>query len=314
MKPTLAQLAALTAVARFGSFSKAARALAVSQPAVSQQIAALQRTLGLRLIEIAHNKPRLTDAGRFVLERADAVARDVALLLADTRAFLEAQRGRLDVAATLTIGNYLLPELLARFLGGRPNVAPRVTIANTSAVAELVRYAEVHLGLVEGRIDDPELTVREFARDRLLLVVPSVGHRFSHRTSVRPDELDDEPFVSREVGSGTRDFGFDVLIAHGVRPRLALTLQGGEAIVRSVEAGLGLAVLSQCVVERAQRLGALHALDVEGLPLERPLSIVQRRGDAGAPLVRAFAAFVEGRAQEPPPPGERARAWKKKRL
>ncbi len=292
MTITFAQLEALRRIARTGSFSRAARALHVTQPAVSQQIASLQRALGVQLVQIVRNRPLLTDAGRFVAERAEIVGRELETLLRETADYRNAERGSLQLAATLTVGNYLLPGLLAHFMRNRPHVVPHVEVANTSAVARLVREGIVHLGLVEGRLDHPDLAMREFARDRMALLVPPHGHRFSARESVRAEELDGEPFVSRELGSGTRDLGYELLLERGIRPRLVIEFPGGEAITRAVEAGLGVAILSERVVERALAMKTIRAIPVIDLDLERAFSLVHLHDRTLPPLARAFGDFL----------------------
>ncbi len=292
MNITISQIEALRSVARTGSFTRAARSLRVTQPAVSQQIAALQRALGVQLIEIVRNRPVLTDAGRFVAERAEMVSRELDRLVRETADYRHAERGSLDLAATLTVGNYLLPKVLAGFMRDRPKIVPRVDVVNTTAVARLVRDGDVHLGLVEGRIDDEAFTICPFARDRMALVVPVRGHPFSKRASVRAEELDGIAFVSRERGSGTRDLGYELLLERGVRPNLVIELPGGEAIARAVEAGLGLAILSERVVERALAMKTVRIIPVSDLVLDRVFSLVHLRDRTLPPLARAFGEYL----------------------
>lgn len=116
--------AAFRAVARAGSFSRAARSLGVTQPAISQQIASLQKALDLRLIDTVRNRVHLTEAGHFVLERVEAILEGVATFERDAREFAAAARGTLHLAATLTIGSYLLPDLLAQYLRERSGMRP----------------------------------------------------------------------------------------------------------------------------------------------------------------------------------------------
>ncbi len=298
MKVTLAQLEALGQVARTGSFTKAAKALHVTQPAVTQQIASLQRALGIRLVAIVGNRPQLTEAGRFVATRAEAVATELDALVAQTHEWANAERGTLHVAATLTIGSYVLPELLAGFRTLHPHVVTRVEVINTAAVAARVRDGEVTIGLVEGPVTDAALVTEPFHHDRLVLVVPMRGHRFSELSTVAAAELDGENFVSREIGSGTRDLGYELLIARGIAPRLVVELPSGEAIVRAVEAGLGIAILSERVVERAIAVKAVRTLTISDLVMKRAFSLVHLRDGVLPPLGRAFAEHVRGAYQK----------------
>ncbi len=293
MTISLSQLETLREVAERGSFSKAARALGISQPAVSQQLATLASALGLALFEREAGRPVLTEAGRMVAERARALVGETEALLREAEGYAEARSGRLDFAATRTIGTHLVPTLLAGFLRDRPEVQPRVRIANTHEVARLVLSGEVLFGLVEGTIEDPRLETRPFAHDRMRLIVPP-GHLFAERSAIHAAELTRERFVSREPGSGTRDHGYDALRAAGVEPPIALELPSGEGIVRAVEAGLGVAVLSELVVERAISLHRVTAVAIDDLILERDFFALSRRDRPLAPLAKAFIVSLLG--------------------
>ena len=298
MKISFSQLETLGEVAERGSFSKAARALGISQPAVSQQLATLAAALGLTLFSREAGRPVLTEAGRMVAARARALVGETEALLREAEGYAAARSGRLEFAATRTIGTHLVPKLLAGFLRDRPEVQPRVRIANTHEVASLVLRGEVLFGLVEGTIEDPRLETRPFAHDRMRLIVPP-GHPFAARPAIHAAELARERFVSREPGSGTRDHGYDALRAAGVEPPIALELPSGEGIVRAVEAGLGVAVLSELVVERAISLHRVAAVAIVDLILERDFLVLSRRERPLAPLANAFILSLLGdRASE----------------
>jgi DNA-binding transcriptional LysR family regulator len=292
MDITLGQLEALRRVAQTGSVTGAARSLHVTQPAVSQQLAGLSRVLGVPLIETVSNRPRLTDAGAFVAARAEIVGQHVERLLSETAEYLRAERGTLDVAATLTIGNYVLPDLLASFLRLRPNVFARVRVANTRDVEAAVLAGSATLALVEGRVDQERLCVRPFARDRLVLAVPARGHRLSTAAVALARDLDGESFVSREQGSGTRDLGLELLLERGIAARVAVELPSGEAIARAVEAGLGLAIVSERVVARSVAMNVLRALDIEDMEMERTFWLAHLRDRVLPPPAAAFAAHA----------------------
>lgn len=298
MKVKLSQLEALCMVARTGSVTRAAAKLGVSQPAVSQQLAALQQSLGLTLVEMRGNRPRLTDAGTFVAERAVAIGDAVDALEHEARAYADAERGELHLAATLTVGSYVLPQLLATFKTLHPYVQPRVIVVNTAIAGKSVCSGQVSLGLVEGTIENETCVSIPFARDRLMLAVPAHGHRLSRRSSVRAEDLRDEPFISREQGSGTRDFGYELLLARGIRPKLVMELPSGEAILRTVESGLGVSILSERVLDRALTLGTVRALPIEDVDMERDFSLVHLKNRTLAPLVASFAAHVLAQSAE----------------
>ncbi len=211
----------------------------------------------------------------------------------NARDYALARRGKLRFAATLTIGSYVVPALLAHFAREHPDVSASVAIENTQAVARAVREGDVPLGLVEGIVRDDALESVAFARDRLLLAVPARDHPFSQRSGgVRPEELRGLAFVSREVGSGTRDLGYDLLQRRGIDTTIAAELPSGEAILRAVESGLGVAILSERIVERAALTGDVRALALLELDVERDFSLLTVRGRTLSPLAQAFAQLV----------------------
>lgn len=290
MAISFAQLQALAALAQEGSFSRAARRLGVTQPAVTQHIANLAREAGVALVDVHSRRPVLTDAGEYVAERAHAILGAATALEADMREFREARSGTLRIGATLTIGTYLLPALLARYVHDRPRMRVDVRIANTTSIAQMLQARELGLALVEGIIDDETIVAVPFMQDEMVLTAPPSV--LQNKRRVRPEELRALPFVSREPGSGTRDLGYETLVRSGVRPHVVLELPSVEAILHAVEAGLGVAILSRFAVEPQARAGAVRMLTISGLPLTRSLFIAAVRGRALSPAQRAFARIV----------------------
>ena len=293
MAVSFAQLQALAALAQDRSFSKAARRLRVTQPAVTQHVSNLAREVGVQLVDVVNRRPVLTDAGSYLAERARTIVDALATLDADMAEFKQAKSGMLRVGATLTIGTYLMPDLLASFWRERPQIRVDVRIANTNAIAHLLRTHELGLALVEGIIADEAIATAPFSEDELVLITGANGP-LRDRRKLRAAELESVPFVSRESGSGTRDLGYEALLRTGVRPPIILELPSGEAILRAVEAGLGAAILSRFVVERAARAGSVKRIDITDLPLRRSLFIAATRGRTLSPLARAFAHVVAG--------------------
>jgi DNA-binding transcriptional LysR family regulator len=291
MSMTLVQLETFARVATVGNYTRVAEELHLTQPGVTQQVHALESHFGLRLVDIVGRRPVLTDAGRFLAARAADLLGNVATLEREMAEFAEVRGGDLYLGATLTIGAYALPALVARFAAAYPRVAVRVEIANTALMAARVRCGVLSLALVEGPLEDPTLEIRPFQEDRLLLVVPP-GHRFAGRQRVAPRELAGESFIWREHGSGTRALAEAGLTAAGIRPRTVLELSSGEGVARAVELGLGVAILSQLVVERAVAAGCLSTLEIEGLDLERTFRLVYVRGRTLSPAARAFVAIA----------------------
>lgn len=288
---SIGQLQALVALAEDRSFSKAARRLYVTQPAVTQHVSNLSHEMGVQLVDVMNRRPVLTDAGTYLAERARTIVDAISALHADMAEFKQAKRGLLRVGATLTIGTYLIPALLASFWRERPQIRADVRIANTNGIAHLLRTHELGLALVEGIITDDAIVTAPFLEDQLVLITGMNGP-LHDRQRVRAAELAPVRFISREPGSGTRDLGYEALLRTGVRPPILLELPSSEAIIRAVEAGLGAAILSRFAVEREMRARTIQVLDITDLPLHRSLFIAAARGRTLSPLQREFARIV----------------------
>ncbi|MCL4508176.1 MAG: LysR family transcriptional regulator [Chloroflexi bacterium] len=288
---TLAQLQAFNSLASSGSFTRAARQLSVTQPAVTQQIRALERLLGVTLVDVVGRRTILTNAGQFLAARAEALLSGAAALEREMGEFAAARTGELYLGATLTIGTYTLPALLARFARRCPAIRVHVAVANTAITAARVRHGRLDLALVEGPLDDDDFDAIPYQDDCLLLVM-SPCHHLAGRAQVHPQELEGEPFVWREQGSGTRALAEQKLARAGLVVRSATSLPSGEGVARAVQAGLGLAILSELVVEHAVASGRLAAAEIAGVDLRRTFRIVTLRGRTLSPAARDLIEVV----------------------
>ncbi|MGQ9370871.1 LysR family transcriptional regulator [Azospirillum sp. ST 5-10] len=269
---TLEQLRIFVAVAEREHVTQAARALNLTQSAVSAAVSALEARYATRLFDRVGRRIVLTEAGRLFLGEARAVlARAAAAetVLADVAGLA---RGTLRLAASQTVANYWLPPLLHRYRVAHPGIALSLAIGNTEGVAAMIHDGVAEFGLVEGTVEDPALSVTPVAEDELVLVVaaPLAGELGG---SVAPADLRRMRWVFRERGSGTRAVFEDALGAAGVAASdldIVLELPSNEAVRSAVEHGAGAAVLSRLAVAGALRSGALVALDLAlGLALPR---------------------------------------------
>ncbi|GAA0480870.1 LysR family transcriptional regulator [Paractinoplanes deccanensis] len=281
--PELGALEVFLAVARTGSLSAAAREVGVSQQAVSARLAAVESQTGVRLATRTTRGAELTDAGVLVAQWADrllSVAHEIDAGLASLR---DDSRSRIRVSASLTVAEQLLPSWLVSLQAdadrrGETPVQVVLTATNSDTVIDQVRSASADLGFIEGPVAPRGLRSRVVAHDDLVLVVPP-----THRWARRPDgidaaELGDTPLVTREAGSGTRDFLAAALRkALGkdhVTTRPALELSTAAAVRAAVLAGAGPAVVSSLAVADDLRAGRLRHVPVSGLALHRPLRAV----------------------------------------
>ncbi|MBI5263334.1 MAG: LysR family transcriptional regulator [Bradyrhizobium sp.] len=260
---TLEQLRIFIAVAERQHITQAAAALNRTQSAVSAAISSLENRHGIRLFDRLGRRIALTAAGKTFLEEAKellARSRATEQVLAD---LAELKIGSLSLAASQTVGNYWLPPRLHRFIQSYPGVSLQLMIGNTQEVAALVAAGEVDLGFVEGEVRDASLTTRAVDEDHLVIVAaPNI------KIPRKPDAawLTTVPWVAREAGSGTREAFEAALRKFGVRlseRRIALELPSNESVRAAVEAGAGLAIMSQLVADSSIRSGTLVALPLE---------------------------------------------------
>jgi len=280
-----AQIRAFHAVATQGSFTKAARALGVSQPAVTFQMKALEETYGVALVDRRGHRLRLTDLGERLLEvtrRIFACEQEADELLSAAR---ELCGGHLHVAAD---GPYHVMALLAAFIARYPGVRVSVAMGNSRRVlADLLEY-RADVAVMAGVEADERLHAIAFSCEPLVLFVAR-DHPWGQRTQVPISELDGLPMVLREEGSITRRIFEAAITEAGVRPRVVLEIGSREALREAVAAGLGAGVVSAAELGSDERL---HTLSVSGASLESWEYVVclkERRNLRG---VGAFLALV----------------------
>jgi DNA-binding transcriptional LysR family regulator len=271
MRFSLRQLEVFIAVARDESVSRAAEQLSMSQSAVSGALADLERQFDIRLFERVGKRLQLSELGRALKPKAEALREHAAELESDLSG--PGQVGQLRVGATLSIGNYLCAPLMARFMRLYPASRVTLDVANTVEIARRVKNFEIDVGLIEGELHDPELEVTRWRKDELV-VFCSPKHELAKRRTLSDADLKQAQWIVREHGSGTRQ-AFEHAL-HGLLPELqiVLELQHTEAIKSAVKAGLGLGCVSQVALVDAFAHKSLLPCRVPQRDFTRDFSIV----------------------------------------
>ncbi len=287
MRFTLRQLEVFVAIARGENVSRAAEALALSQSATSAALAELEHQFDCPLFDRVGKRLRLNERGSALLPRAVELldrALEVEALLRDDQT-----PGKLRVGATLTIGNYLAPLIMADYLQRHPAGQVALTVHNTATIVAQVQRYEIDLGLIEGRADDTEIEVEPWVEDELV-VFCAPEHALAGRGTVSVEELTHEWWILRERGSGTRETLEQALrhLQGGLQRRLEL--EHTEAVKRAVESGLGIGCISRLALRDAFRRGSLVPLEVPELDLARRFQFVWHRGKYHTAAIRAFLA------------------------
>jgi DNA-binding transcriptional LysR family regulator len=275
---TLDQLRIFVAVAREGHVTRAAKALNLTQSAVSATIAALEARHGTQLFHRIGRGIQLTGEGEAFLPEAEAV---LARASAAERMLTELsglKRGALKLWASQTIAAYWLPPLLHRFSLRYPGITIELRQGNTAEVAAAVAACEADMGFIEGTVANPALVAEPVGEDEMVLVV-GVHNPFSGAARPGPYVLAGFDWVLREQGSGTRQAMEAGLAELGLDPsalRVALELPSNEAVCTAVAAGAGATVISRLAAAPRAALGELAIL---GEPLARRAFCALRPGD-----------------------------------
>jgi DNA-binding transcriptional LysR family regulator len=265
-------------VARLLSFTKAADALHMTQPAVTFQVRQLEEYFNTRLFDRTHNRVSLTEAGRNVYEYAERIFELYSEMENSVRELTGDVSGALTLGASTTIAEYMLPSLLGDFKRKYPEINIRLKVSNTEGIVSMVENNIIDLGVVEAPVANRNLLVEVCRLDQLVLVVPP-GHPLSGQSTANLEQILPHPFICREEGSGTREVIVDYMSGQGVDKNalgVCLELGSAEAIKGAVEAGMGLSILSLATVEKELALKRLVAIPLAP-PLERPFSFVRQR-------------------------------------
>jgi DNA-binding transcriptional LysR family regulator len=291
----LPYLVTFSKAAELSNFSGAAKALRLSQAAVSQRVQALEKALGKSLFRRKGGRVLLTPAGQKLYEYAQRILD----LHRETRREVTGQEaplsGELLLAASSVPGEYLLPALLSTFGQKHPHVRVRATVTDSMSVMAQVERGDVSLGLVGRKDKKPNLEFRYLASDRMVLVVPP-GHALGRRKKVSVKHLSSHAIILRESGSGLRDC-FEKSLERAGRSlgdlTVALELGSNEGIKAAVIRGVGMAVLSTYAVQKELRSGTLVALEVSDLRCDRDMFIVRDKRRVLPLPARLFLTFLE---------------------
>jgi DNA-binding transcriptional LysR family regulator len=291
----LAYLRTFVEVVQRGSFSAAAKALGISQPAVSQQMRSLEEDLGVKLLlRSRRGLVGLTASGEALLDFARSTLAAYDALFADLQRLGEEIAGTLWLAASTTPGEYLVPQLLTAFRAQHPGVEAQVTVSDTADVVQRVQSGACDLGFIGAPVERPGLVLERLAADEVVLAVYP-EHPFARRERVSWEEVIAQPLIMREEGSGTRRTVESALATQGKalpRESVALTLGSMQAVAQAIRDRLGIGFVSAFAVTRVPPAERLPVVPIEGLALARDLFVVYDETRITTNLLRAFVAFA----------------------
>ena len=287
----LRQLLYFERVAELGSFTRAAQSLHLVQPALSQQVAALEREVGLPLFHRQARGVRLTEAGERLLPYARRVLGEVGRAQQALGQLAELRTGRVALGLTPSATLSLLPEILERYRALYPAVEVQIVEEMTDTLVEQVVDGRLDLALVSFPIEDTHLQTRPLFDEQLALVVPP-NHRLASAETVNLAELADAPWILPYRRHGARALVEAACQQAGFSLQVAIELSGLGPIKALVQRGVGISILPPAIVDNEVRLGLLRTVRVRHPTLVRTVGLARRRGEHPTPAAAAMEAVI----------------------
>ncbi len=250
------------------SFTKASISLHITQAAVTQSIKTLESKYGTQLLNRTNKYVRLTKAGEIFYHHAKEIIANyehVSKLIDD---LTHSAKGPLSIGSSFTFGEYLLPGLISEFRKRYPLIIPSISIRNSKRILLQLEQQELDIGIIEGKINHPNFLIHPFSHDELVIVVPKT-HRLADEYEVDLEELANETWILREEGSGTRqtiDYTFQ---QSNFSPLSIMSFGSSQIIKESVEAELGISILSLSVLKKELLLNTLSPIRITNFPITR---------------------------------------------
>ncbi|AMQ42414.1 MULTISPECIES: LysR substrate-binding domain-containing protein [Aeromonas] len=294
MKLTLQQLKVFATIARYGNLGLAANELCLSKGAVSQSLQELERQLSTPLFDRIHPRLQLNNEGRLLQPAAEELLtrmQDIENLFSPDAE----PSGQLRLGASQTIGNYLLPTLLAsskQELG----LPPKVTINNTHLLCHALANFELDMALIEGENHHPDLLAEPWLQDEMLVVAPP-GHPLANKKELSLSRLGGETWVLREAQSGSREQFIQQIQPELPRWQPGLELNTLEAVMLAVEKGLGISFISRLAASDRLADGRLIALPLSRR-FPRQLSLIWHKQKYHSTSLRHFIHFCRAQVKD----------------
>jgi|YelNatPaOPRAMG01_1025707.scaffolds.fasta_scaffold01606_18 DNA-binding transcriptional LysR family regulator len=267
---SLHHVVVFNSVAKSLNMSKSAKELLVTQSAISQTIKDLETKFSVKLFLRKNRRLYLTEEGKefyYYTKKIFDILEEAKLCLEN---FNTLKKGRVSIGASMTIGNYLLPELIVKFKQSYPDIDLSLFIGNSAEVIEKLRTSEIDIALIEGLpyTNDKSIKITRFAKDKLSFIC-SPQHRFASMQKVALKDLLKEQFIMRERGSGTRQIIEAEFAKVGAHVKVAYEFNNPEAIKNAVSCNLGVSALSDLIIKNELQMGMLKEIPVSTIKIYR---------------------------------------------
>ncbi|AZR73224.1 transcriptional regulator [Anoxybacter fermentans] len=287
----LRKLKIFLTVCECGSMSGAAKKLYMTQPAISQAILELEDELKVNLFDRIKKKLVLTYPGEILYEYSKRILMLIDEAQNTIKDISHMNMGRLRIGASTTIGTYLLPELIGEFKKKYKNIEIHFLIDNTGVIEKKILDYEIDIGLVEGPIHSKEIIVKPFFDDELYLIC-SKDHHWASRKSVKPEEIKDENLIIREPGSGTREVIENTMAKYNLSYHIKHVLNNTEAIIKAVEANIGISIVPKIAVKEKIKSGNLIKINLENICFKRKFNIIYHKDKYRPTLFNEFIEYL----------------------
>jgi len=293
MSITLRQLEIFIAVAETAQVTKASKKLFVTQSAVSMALAELENQLGGSLFD-RHGRSLILNArGRYLLPLGKDIISQVGNIETIMSERNDKLRGQINIAASQSVGNYILPYLIGAFKKAHPKVLVNMLVYNTKIVEGMVKDSTVDIGFVEGVVADSGLLARPWFKDELVVLTAPADPLANNESFQIERDLPHSRWIMREKGSGTAAIFREKMKDHMDGVRIVMEMGHPESVKRAVESGVGVACLSALTICREVENGWLKSLKIEGVDMKRQLRIISRKDKPVDDALAEFLAFCD---------------------
>ena len=272
------------------NFTRAAEMLNISQPNVSLHIRNLEDEMGAKLIHRSPKLVQITEAGEILYKHAKRILLHYEDAKHEINDLRHVVTGKIRVGASFTIGEYILPKVLADYASQFPLVDVQIIISNSEEVMEGVKTNQLDIGLIEGQTSAQDVHIESFMEDEMTVVVPS-NHPLSQMRLIEKDMLQNQIWILREVGSGTRTYMDKFISEWGLTIKRSFVFSSNEGVKEAVKAGLGIALLSKWTV--SEETNDILSLPLKNKKITRPFSIVQNKNSDESKAIQIFHQKVE---------------------
>jgi len=291
----LRQLEVFVKVLELGSFSKAGEAVHLAQASVSERIATLENMVGAKLLDRMGRTVAPTKAGELLYQHALRLLEMKKTACLEMQGFLGVKQGEIRIGGSTIPGEYILPKMIGRFSKEYPRITVSLTVADSEEIETRVLEGEFELGVIGRKSANKNLASHELWEDELVLAAPST-HRWAGKKEVPIQEVLQERFISRELGSGTLKSMEPYLQGAGLKGidslKVVARLGTSTAVKEGVKAGLGISILSAIALDTELKAGVLKALRLKGIPMFRHFYLIKDKRRTASPIGRSLMSFL----------------------